>query len=112
MIKRCSGIEKNFDSDCQIYDLDVQDIFGGKFYILYDTVLGYVKFIAKYKDYQKRRKALDNINCKYIIIQKYGEVIDVTEKTYNQIKTTLQKTSFNIIMPCKELMNIYQDNEI
>lgn len=103
MLKECLDIEKDFNQFCKVYDLGVKDIFNKKFYVVQDE-LGYVRFYSKCSDYEKRRKELNNKNLQHVIIQKYGEVIDVTKQTYDKI----QKIFLDCKLPCKELMNIVE----
>ena len=56
----------------------------------------------EYKDYYKRRKFLDNKNLKHIIINKWGEVINIDIKTYNKIS----KIFLDYKMPCKQNLEI------
>ena len=103
MMNRCLDIEKDFNEDCKVYDIDVKDYFGNKFYIVYNELSDNIRFYSKNKDYNKRRKEFDKRNLQYLIIQKYGEVIDITEQTYDKIQEYFQ----NIKLPCKELLNIW-----
>ena len=103
MLRECLDIEKDFNSNCKVYDLGVKDIFNKKFYVIQNE-LGYIRFYSKCSDYKKRRKALDDKDLQHVIIQKYGEVIDLTKQTYDKI----QKVFPNCKLPCKELMNIVE----
>ena len=103
MMNRHLDIEKDFNENCKVYDIGVKDYFGNKFYIVHNELLNNIRFYSKNKDYNKRRKELDKRNLQYVIIQKYGEVIDITEQTYNKIQEYFQ----NIKLPCKELLNIW-----
>ena len=60
MLKECLDYEKDFNTDCRVYDCNVRDYFGNKFYIVYNELLNEVRFMAKNKEYNKTRKELDN----------------------------------------------------
>ena len=101
-MKRMYNIEKDLHEDLEVYDCDVKDVFGHKFYVLYDVCINCVSFIAKDCEYNKRRKWYDDRNLQHVIIQKYDKVIDVSKYTYDKIQSLFPTT----MMPCKELMNI------
>ena len=96
-------VQNDFNKDCVLYDCNVEDVFGHKFYVLYNEMLNQIRFVSKYSDYIKRRRLLDSKNLQHVIIQKYGEVIDISEKTYNKIQKYFPSTNF----PYKEKLNIY-----
>ena len=102
MIRECIDMENDFNSDCKVYDCNVKDYFGNKMYIVTNDALKELKFMGQYKDYYKRRKFLDNKNLKHIIIEKWGEVINIDIKTYNKIS----KIFFDYKMPCKQNLEI------
>ena len=103
MMNRCLDIEKDFNEDCKVYDFNLRDYFGNKFYVVYNELFETVKFYSKNKTYNKRRRDLDKKNLQHITIQKYGEVIDIRKETYNQIQRFLPSAK----LPCKELLNIW-----
>jgi len=95
-------MENDFNRDCKVYDCNVKDYFGNKIYIITNDALKEVKLMSKYKDYYKRRKFLDDKNFKHVIINKWGEVINIDIKTYNKIS----KIFFDYKMPCKQNLEI------
>ena len=102
MIKECLDYEKDFNSDCKVYDIGVHDSFGEKFYIVKNIVLNSIRFMAKDKEFKRRRKYLDDRDLKYVIIPKWLDVINVTEETY----ITIQKSFPDLKLPRKELLQI------
>jgi hypothetical protein len=103
MMNRCLDIEKDFSEDCKVYDFNLRDYFGNKFYVVYNELFETVRFYSKDKMYNKRRKELDKKNLQHVIIQKYVEVIDIRKETYNQIQRFLPSAK----LPCMELLNIW-----
>lgn len=73
------------NDDLIAYD-GFEDAFGGKIFVVINETLKELRFYSKYKDFRKRRKALDHAKLKHVIIPEYGIVIDVTEKTKKRIE--------------------------
>lgn len=77
----------------------VKDYFGNNCLVLVDDTLKEIRVVCKRKEYTKERKRLNNIGLAYVIIQKYGEVIDFTQKIADRIEnefTGYKHTSWNI----------------
>ena len=53
-MKRMYNIEKDLHEDLAVYDCNVKDFFGQKFYVMLDTIINHVTFIAKSNEYVKR----------------------------------------------------------
>ena len=68
------------------YDVNLKDAFGRKFLVVVDDIGNWVRLIAKNKEYKKRRKQLDDMGCKNVVIPEWIEVIDITSDTLNKIK--------------------------
>ena len=103
MLKECLDYEKDFNTDCRVYDCNVRDYFGNKFYIVYNELLNEVRFMAKNKEYNKTRKELDNRKLKHVIVSKWLEVIDIRKETYKQIETFIPYAK----LPYKNNLNIW-----
>lgn len=103
MKKRCMNYEKDFNTDCKVYDCNVRDYFGNKFYIVHNETLNSIRFMSKNKEYKKDRNHFDKMNLKHVIVLKWLNVIDVRIETYNQIQTFFS----GVNLPCKEFLNIW-----
>ena len=103
MLKECLDFEKDFNEDCKVYDYNVRDYFGNKFYIMHNELLNEVRFMSKNKGYTKERNELDRMNLQHVIVQKWGNVIDIRKETYNQIQSFLPIAK----LPCMESLNIW-----
>ena len=87
MLKECIDFEKDFNSDCKVYDCGAKDYFGNKFYIVTNEMLNQIRFMSKDKEYKKHRKALDDKNLQHVISYKWGNVINVDNETYEKIQS-------------------------
>lgn len=103
MKKRCIEIEKDFNNDCRVFDLKLKDRFNDKYYVLVNDVMESVRFIGKNPYYKRRRKKLDDMNLKHIIIPKWLEVIDIKNDDYKKIK--IEFSEYKI--PNKDFLNIF-----
>lgn len=104
MLKECLDIEKDFNLDCKVYDCGVKDYFGNKFYIVTNELLNQIRFMSKDKDYKKHRKALDKKNLQHVITYKWGNVINVDNKTYNKIQSIFPEYT----LPCKSSLEMLE----
>ena len=103
MLKRCLDFENDFNEDCIVYDCNVRDYFGNKFYIIYNTTLEQVRFMNKNKEYKKERRILDEKGLQHVIKQKWGDIIDIKKETYKQIQTFFPDAK----LPCVFTLNIW-----
>ena len=103
MFSRCLDYEKDFDNTCEVYDCRVKDFFGEKFYIVHNTNLDIIRFVARNKTYNKERKYMDSRKLSHVIIPKWLEVIDVTEETYNNIQVIFPGSK----LPYKGKLNMW-----
>ena len=72
------------DDDIVVYD-GFKDAFGGKMIVVVNETLLELRLYGKYKDFHKRRNALDRAKLKHVWTPEYGEVIDITEATMKRI---------------------------
>ena len=70
----------------KIYDADMKDYFGHKFYILHNEIENAIRLISKNNEHSRRRKLLDSIGCEHVVVSREGEVIDITRKTLERLK--------------------------
>ncbi len=70
----------------KIYDANMKDYFGHKFYILYNEIENAIRLISKNEDYRRSRKLLDSIGCMHVGISREAEVVDITRKTLEKLK--------------------------
>lgn len=63
-----------------------RDAFGKKMFVVINTTTSEMKLMAKYQDFESRRRNLDKNGFTYIHIPKYGEVIDITGKTQRKLE--------------------------
>ena len=63
----------------------LQDYFGNSMLVLVDDDMNELRTVGKLKDYKKRRRMLDEKNLRHVSTPEYGEVIDITKRTYDKI---------------------------
>ena len=63
-----------------------RDGFGGKIFVVVNETLQELRLYGKFKDFHKRRNALDCAKLKHVWTPEYGIVIDITEATKRKIE--------------------------
>lgn len=72
-------------NDTKVYDCNVKDYFGNKVEIWHNEALNEYRLMSKNENYNQNRKQLDSIGCKNVIVQRYGEIIDITYDTFKKL---------------------------
>lgn len=63
-----------------------KDAFGGKIFVVINETMKELRLYGKYKDFHKRRNALDRSKLRHVWTPEYGEVIDISEATKRRIE--------------------------